>query len=1348
MKLIFIRFVCALIFTLNAVSILSAATVPAPSLYPSQGTYGHPVAVFIHQPCLRFSPRSWFRTRVRVTIDGTEPTENSPEYILPFVIADTTLVRARAFCEGLQPSSEVQALYTINYNRVAARPQLSLAPGLYNNHITVSLSSTTPGAIIRYTTNGQMPHICSKQYTGPISITRGTQIRAFASKRGLWPSGITYGKYELKAGAVTIHPGSDLYYDPPSINLTSATEGAIIRYSTDGSPVSTASPVYSAPFVLATSGTVQAVAYKEGYLTSESSSKSFELKIAPITIDKPSGDYADAITVTPVTTTANAIIHMTNTGEEPTEASPIVTAPILVDTDSTLSFKAYKNGWTASDITSVTYRVAHDTAPPILLPISGTYTDEQVATINSATSGAAIYFTTDGSEPTTNSLLYSGPFPVTQSTTIKARAIRPGWNASEVTQSIITLQVPKPTISQSTGIYINAFEVLVGGLPNETVARYTFDGTAPDSTSTLFSDKLTIDQIRSLQVRSFRDGWVPSEVVMAEYTMQVAPITLLPESPASNIGKIDVTATSLTAEVLFRYTMDGSDPLGESFTTTHVIPVSSSATVSVVGVRPGFKPSLIATGTYTITPIVSFSKPVHYVKEDGVAVTVEVGLSSVAGYDISIPYRTVMPEAILISATEADDYTVQNSVVHIPAGSQSGTITLNIIDDHIQEAPEVILLELQAADRVVLGDQPQTKLVIIDNEAQPNVAFATASTVVSETVATIDIPITLSNPSQMPVTVRVQVVGGTAKKNDDYEIAISSVFFSPLQTTAFVRVTLIDDQIPEIPETIQLRLSSQTNASLGEQREHLLTLTSNEHPLVSLDWQLIARELVVEFNTNPVMASRVYALLSLAQYRAARAADDSNRPLVVATASAEALSRLYPSRANNMQSRLISQIGSTTWPGSPTDSDQSNSSIGRSIARQVIEAASSDGAETRWAGIVPVGPGYWYSSWTYAKPPLLPSWSKVRPWFLTSGSQFRPGPPPAFGSPAFLAALEEVRTIADNRTEEQLTIAGKWADGPGTATPPGHWNEIASTLIANNNLNELQAVHILALLNAAQMDAGIATWDAKYTYWLIRPYQADLAISSPPGQPNFPSYTSGHSGFSGAASTVLAAFFPDSADMLHTFAEEAAASRLYGGIHYRFDNDVGLILGRNVGNYALQHGVDGTWRTDSNPEIVIVSPQPGKLLTGGQQPEFTGIIRLQGTAQSIATVHAIFSDQSNDHNTPINITPNSTSGEWQFSVPMTTTLGDGIYTLTLQVTDDLGATGTGMVTIGLDSDGPPIITITAPEDHKLLNSSGATSIVGLVNQNLASLTINGTPISFSSNGMGVNFSQTMTVEPT
>jgi membrane-associated phospholipid phosphatase len=242
--------------------------------------------------------------------------------------------------------------------------------------------------------------------------------------------------------------------------------------------------------------------------------------------------------------------------------------------------------------------------------------------------------------------------------------------------------------------------------------------------------------------------------------------------------------------------------------------------------------------------------------------------------------------------------------------------------------------------------------------------------------------------------------------------------------------------------------------------------------------------------------------------------------------------------------------------------------LGRSLARAVIERARSDGSDAVWSGELRSGPGVWFSASNDA--PLLPLWGSVTPWLTKSIASFLPPPPPSPGSPEFQAALREVKEYSDRRTPEQARIAALWADGPGSYAPAGRWNKIAADLILKHDLSEIRAARVFALLNMSMMDAGIACWDCKYHYLVMRPWQVDPAITTPVGQPNFPSYPSAHACFSGAGAEILGFLFPDERGALAAKSEEAARSRVYGGIHYTFDGEAGLRLGRAIAQLAIE----------------------------------------------------------------------------------------------------------------------------------------------------------------------------------
>lgn len=373
------------------------------------------------------------------------------------------------------------------------------------------------------------------------------------------------------------------------------------------------------------------------------------------------------------------------------------------------------------------------------------------------------------------------------------------------------------------------------------------------------------------------------------------------------------------------------------------------------------------------------------------------------------------------------------------------------------------------------------------------------------------------------------------------------------------------DRLTDPSPRANLHLSRAGTASVGD-------------ATASVRWSAIARDFIASKpmaeKPNQQAAFRAFAYLSLAQYRAVVAAHETRghpphpSPSGAASAaSAVLLGALFPDDVGFFESQLLAQEREIAEPPGHTGAFAAGEVVGRSIGAQVAEVARTDGFDAVWTGTAPTGPGLWSSDFDPPRPPLLPLLGRMRPFFLTSGDQFRPGPPPAFGSPAYLAALAEVRRFSDTRTADQLRIAEFWA----MPTVAAFWNEQATTLIARDGLDEQRAARVLALMHMATMDANIACHDAKYTYWLIRPYRADPAIVTPIARPQHPSYPSDHACASGASAYVLGGLFPADAERLAALADEAGESRLYAGIHYRFDKDSGLRIARQVAALALHH---------------------------------------------------------------------------------------------------------------------------------------------------------------------------------
>ncbi len=400
-------------------------------------------------------------------------------------------------------------------------------------------------------------------------------------------------------------------------------------------------------------------------------------------------------------------------------------------------------------------------------------------------------------------------------------------------------------------------------------------------------------------------------------------------------------------------------------------------------------------------------------------------------------------------------------------------------------------------------------------------------------------------------------------------------------------------------------VAAQSGASrLGDR---IRSWTSTPSPV---RWNEVLLTVVRDARTNPVRVSRTLALLNAAMYDAIIAACDAKMAFgrstpadrdprikvlaprdeisshaavdaAVAAAAVAVLSHVYPDRSETFEDAAAELEAVLLASGTHAPSDiAAGRAIGIAVGALAIARANGDGASVFWQGEIPDVEG----GWQPAKPfrndqptePLAGTW---RPWVMTSGSQFRPGPPPAVGSAAWQAEADEVVRVNDELTNDQVRIARFWADGPGTDTPPGHWVRTAITLAARDRLSTPATARMLAHLTIAQADSFIACWDTKFTYWSGRPIGLIPGFASTVVTPNFPSYVSGHSTVSGASSTVLGAFFPADRAWLDSQAEEAAVSRLYGGIHWRSDNEVGLVVGRQVGDLVVKRAfADGDLR--------------------------------------------------------------------------------------------------------------------------------------------------------------------------
>ncbi|WP_018413426.1 vanadium-dependent haloperoxidase [Methyloversatilis thermotolerans] len=355
-----------------------------------------------------------------------------------------------------------------------------------------------------------------------------------------------------------------------------------------------------------------------------------------------------------------------------------------------------------------------------------------------------------------------------------------------------------------------------------------------------------------------------------------------------------------------------------------------------------------------------------------------------------------------------------------------------------------------------------------------------------------------------------------------------------------------------------------------------------------LAWTRLQLAMHVKHKASPTRAARGLALMHVAMRDAALAAQTCGEDVALAQsmAAAHVLGYLFNAEERAFD-RIVFELAARHRGHARDKPDEASAralSLGYEVGRQLVAYGDSDGAQHGWNGVRLqwygegryYGPGSWEPTpqYFYFPPsePFAPLW---RTWVPQDLDALRPVPP-RYGSPAYLKDLQEVIDVQRALTPEQRAIAEHWVDGHGSVTPPGHWNQIALDALAERPLADArQALDLFADLNMAMADVFIVAWDVKYYYWSVRPVTAAkqlLGVDYKPAilTPPFPGYVSGHAATSGAAGRVLGHYMPDRAARFNAQAEQAAMSRLYGGIHFRHDNEDGLTLGRRIAGAVIE----------------------------------------------------------------------------------------------------------------------------------------------------------------------------------
>jgi hypothetical protein len=281
----------------------------------------------------------------------------------------------------------------------------------------------------------------------PVTVTNGTITVQFITGSSNWPK---VSAVEIQSSAPAATPAFSLpggtYLGTQTVSISDTTPGSTIFYTLDGSVPATSvggsTQQYGSAITVSSTETINAIAVASSYTTSAMASAAYTIQsqVAAPTFSPGSGTYSAAQQVSIGTTTAGATIYYTTNGTTPTTASTQYTGPIAVNTSETVEAMAAESGFFNSSVSMAAYTITPPAATPVIAPGTGTYSTTQTVTITDGTSGAVIYYTLDGSQPTTGSTKYLGSFSVTASTTVKAIATAANFSTSATATSVITIQ--------------------------------------------------------------------------------------------------------------------------------------------------------------------------------------------------------------------------------------------------------------------------------------------------------------------------------------------------------------------------------------------------------------------------------------------------------------------------------------------------------------------------------------------------------------------------------------------------------------------------------------------------------------------------------------------------------------------------------------------------------------------------------------------------------------------------------------------------------------------------------------------------------------------------------------------
>lgn len=427
-------------------------------------------------------------------------------------------------------------------------------------------------------------------------------------------------------------PGGTTYNTPTAVTIFTTTPGATIRYTTNGDdPTESTGTVYLVPVLIENTTTLKSVAYKNGMTTSGINSMTYTInRVENPTFSVPGGEYQDIQTVTVSTETTGTTLYYTIDGSDPSTSNyeGYGNTSVNVSVNKTMDLKVIgvKDNYLSSNIVTESYQVVNVTAPPVFSLTDQYYTEAQSLTITTETTGAVIYYTTNGTTPSNSNYAGSGTsinLDITSSMTVKAIAVKTDYKDSTITTQTYTItgKLADPVLSIAEGTYAPNTELEITTSGHSPTIYYTLDGRTPTAVdydgSGQTSVTITLTDSATIKAISIKDHWLDSEVVSAAYniTDSAAEPTVDVDGGLYGEAKSILLSTNTTGATIY-YTTDGTTPSAVNYEGSGVdnasLTIDQSVTLKAIAIKDGLPDSTVLEVVYEIdteAPVIALSGP-------------------------------------------------------------------------------------------------------------------------------------------------------------------------------------------------------------------------------------------------------------------------------------------------------------------------------------------------------------------------------------------------------------------------------------------------------------------------------------------------------------------------------------------------------------------------------------------------------------------------------------------------------------------------------------------------------------------------------------------------------------------